>query len=228
MYDEVEFPEEIPLSESIKDLMRQLLVKDPNRRLGHLAGVKEIKCHSWIGWINKSDYLERKLKMPYPVNLDCFNFDANDITASANRILNGLNYNKLLRNQRHSINQSKSKSKEKRDPLKAPLRKHKHKETSEKYKEYRVDSSSLNKEKCHSNINYSREKGSSQEKYKNQSFSIKKKKHNSPATKMNRFECIRNCYMGNTSSLTKFLRFPTETYESHPDLNKERRSYVKL
>lgn len=91
-----------------------------------MAGVKEIKCHSWVGWINKSDYLERKLKMPYPVNLDCFNFDTSDITASANRILYALNYDKLLRNQRHSTNQTKnnnSRSKEKRDTAKVFLQK---------------------------------------------------------------------------------------------------------
>lgn len=101
-------------------------MKDPNQRLGHLAGVKEIKCHSWVGWINKSDYLERKLKMPYPVNLDCFNFDNSDITASANRILYALNCDKLFRDQRHSTNQTKngnSRSKEKRDTAKVYLQK---------------------------------------------------------------------------------------------------------
>lgn len=113
VYGEVEFPDEIQLTDSIKDLIKQLLVKDPNQRLGHLAGVKEIKCHSWVGWINKSDYLERKLKMPYPVNLDCFNFDTSDITASANRILYALNYHKLSRNQRNS-NQTKNNNSRKR------------------------------------------------------------------------------------------------------------------
>lgn len=83
----VEFPSELGLSESIRDLMRRLLEKRPAERLGHLGGVREIKCHPWIGWINKPDYLERRVKMPYPVDLDCFNFDPNDITSSAYRVL---------------------------------------------------------------------------------------------------------------------------------------------
>jgi hypothetical protein len=64
-----------------------LLQKDPKKRLGHLAGVKEIKCHPWIGWINLSDYLTKKVPMPHPVDLDRFNFDSKDITDSANRLL---------------------------------------------------------------------------------------------------------------------------------------------
>lgn len=118
----MDFPQEIGLSDSIKDLMRQLLGKDPSKRLGHLGGVKEIKCHPWIGWINKSDYLEKKLKMPYPVNLDCFNFDASDITQSANRMLYNLQYEKLFRNGRNTSQpKSKSKSKDKRSLSKNKL-----------------------------------------------------------------------------------------------------------
>jgi len=49
--------------------------------------VKEIKCHPWVGWINRSDYLMKKVQMPHPVDLDCFNFDSKDITLSANRLL---------------------------------------------------------------------------------------------------------------------------------------------
>jgi serine/threonine protein kinase len=40
MYQEVEFPSDFELSESIKDLIRKLLIKDPKMRLGHLGGSK--------------------------------------------------------------------------------------------------------------------------------------------------------------------------------------------
>ncbi len=64
--------------------------------------------------------------MPYPVNLDCFNFDTSDITASANRILYTLNYDKLFRNQRYSTNLNKNnhlRSTEKRDTAKVFIQK---------------------------------------------------------------------------------------------------------
>jgi hypothetical protein len=51
-------------------------MKDPKQRLGHLAGVKEIKCHPWIGRINRQEWLDKSFKMPYPVDLDNFNFDS--------------------------------------------------------------------------------------------------------------------------------------------------------
>jgi len=31
--------------------------------------------------------LDKKIEMPYPVDLDCFNFDSKDITLSAQRVL---------------------------------------------------------------------------------------------------------------------------------------------
>ena len=38
--------------------------------------------------------------MPYPVNLDCFNFDSNDITVSANRILSSIRSTYKIRNKK--------------------------------------------------------------------------------------------------------------------------------
>ena len=91
MYHDVEFPSDFDLSHNIKDLIRKLLIKDPKMRLGHLGGTKEIKCHPWIGWINKEKWISRQIDMPYPVNLDDFNFDCRDITVSANRMLVSIN-----------------------------------------------------------------------------------------------------------------------------------------
>lgn len=76
-------------------------MKDPKLRLGHLAGTKEIKCHPWIGWINRQDWLSKKIQMPYPVDLDHFNFESKDITVSAHRMLNDI---------RNSINCKKTKT----------------------------------------------------------------------------------------------------------------------
>lgn len=75
----------------MKDLIQKLLVKDVKKRMGHLGGPKEIKCHPWIGWINRPEWLSRSVEMPYPVNLDDFNFDCKDITVSANRMLTHIN-----------------------------------------------------------------------------------------------------------------------------------------
>ena len=91
MYQEVEFPSDFDLSDNIKDLIRKLLVKDPKIRMGHLGGTKEIKCHPWIGWLSRDKWLSRQFEMPYPVNLDDFNFDCRDITVSANRMLVTIN-----------------------------------------------------------------------------------------------------------------------------------------
>ena len=90
MCHDAQFPPEIELSEQVKDLILKLLVKDPKRRLGHHGGSKEIKCHPWIGWLNRSQWLSRSIQMPYPVNLDDFNFDCRDITMSANRMLDNI------------------------------------------------------------------------------------------------------------------------------------------
>jgi hypothetical protein len=107
----VDFPPELYLSENVKNLIRGLLEKDPKRRLGHFAGTREIKCHPWIGWINKTEYITKKIEMPYPVNLDCFNFDSKDITVSANRMLANINatFNTTHNKQtRHSYLSKKS------------------------------------------------------------------------------------------------------------------------
>ena len=90
LYQQVEFPSDLGLSANVKDLIQKLLQKDPKKRIGHLGGTKQIKCHPWIGWLNRSQWLSGKIEMPYPVDLDHFNFDCKDITVSANRMLTNI------------------------------------------------------------------------------------------------------------------------------------------
>lgn len=47
------FPDvQFEISDEAKDLMKQLLHKDPNERLGHIAGADEVKRHPWFKGIN--------------------------------------------------------------------------------------------------------------------------------------------------------------------------------
>jgi hypothetical protein len=59
-----------------------------------------------------------------------------------------------------------------------------------------------------------------------------KKKNNSsqPILKINRYEGIKNLYLGHSNETSsKNLRFPTESYDSNSnDFKKSRRSYAKL
>ncbi|KAL2328489.1 hypothetical protein Fmac_021916 [Flemingia macrophylla] len=48
----LEFPKEPPASASMKDLISQLLVKDPSKRLGSLLGASAIKQHSFFHGVN--------------------------------------------------------------------------------------------------------------------------------------------------------------------------------
>lgn len=59
-----------------------------------------------------------------------------------------------------------------------------------------------------------------------------KKRNNSsqPILKINRYEGIKNLYIGHSNeSSSKYMRFPTESYDSNlNDFKKSRRSYAKL
>ena len=62
----VELPEEI--SEEVQDLLLRLLHKDPNKRLGHINGAKDIKKHPWFYKINWKDIERRRVNPPFPVS----------------------------------------------------------------------------------------------------------------------------------------------------------------
>lgn len=53
------------ISYNAKDLLCQLLEKDPEKRLGRENGAADIKRHPWFEGVNWDDVLRRKIK-PYP------------------------------------------------------------------------------------------------------------------------------------------------------------------
>lgn len=67
---EVCFPHKVFLSEEVKDLITQLLVKNPSDRLGHYYGVEEIIKHEWIGEVSIEVYLKGEVKNPFIPDLD--------------------------------------------------------------------------------------------------------------------------------------------------------------
>ena len=63
----------------LQDLMKRLLTKEPNKRLGHVAA-KGIKDHPWFEKLNWDALLRRKIKPPFMPKLssdiDITNFDS--------------------------------------------------------------------------------------------------------------------------------------------------------
>jgi hypothetical protein len=51
------------------------LNKNNKLRLGCLKGVKEIRCHPWVGMLSPKNILERKLVPPFLPDLSELNFD---------------------------------------------------------------------------------------------------------------------------------------------------------
>jgi serine/threonine protein kinase len=48
MTAEPRFPKEPQVSKEVKDLIRGLIAKDPDGRIGSLKGVEEIRNHPWL------------------------------------------------------------------------------------------------------------------------------------------------------------------------------------
>ena len=96
MYDlitraELRFPKKIPLSENSKDLIKKLLVKKQDNRLGAVNGFDEIRSHPFFSNFDFQALLARKLPPPYKTvlkdKLDVGNFDeeftSEDVVTSA-------------------------------------------------------------------------------------------------------------------------------------------------
>ena len=84
MYDlitnaELRFPKRIQLSENAKDLIKKLLIKKQDKRLGVEKGFEEIKSHPFFKGFDFDALLAKKLEAPFiPVlkdSLDVGNFD---------------------------------------------------------------------------------------------------------------------------------------------------------
>ncbi|MCQ2821111.1 MAG: protein kinase [archaeon] len=79
IHSEVKFPKKIPASDNVKDFIKKLLNKNPEKRLGSINDFEDIKKHPFFSGLNFDDLLERKIKPPFvPVlkdRTDTRNFD---------------------------------------------------------------------------------------------------------------------------------------------------------
>lgn len=62
-------------------LLKGLLEKEPNRRLGSLGGIKEILGHPWVRKMKVADILSKKVSTPISVDLMTFNMNEEEISA---------------------------------------------------------------------------------------------------------------------------------------------------
>ena len=96
MYDlitqsELKFPKKLNLSDTVKDLISKLLIKNQDKRLGSQNGFDDIRSHPFFSNFDFQALLAKKLTSPYiPVlknNLDVGNFDnqftSEDVVTSA-------------------------------------------------------------------------------------------------------------------------------------------------
>ena len=91
MHADLRFPKKIPISDNAKDLLKKLLVKKQNNRLGAQNGFTEIRVHSFFSGFNFDALLAKKLQPPFiPTlsgKLDVGNFDeeftSEDVVTSA-------------------------------------------------------------------------------------------------------------------------------------------------
>ena len=63
------------LSQKAKSLITQLLIKEPQKRMGSLRGFEEIKAHPWCSVINWDRFLSKKNLPPFRPNFRASNFD---------------------------------------------------------------------------------------------------------------------------------------------------------
>lgn len=139
--------------------------------------------------------------MPYPINLDSFNFDCKDITPSANRMLHNIKteITKMSSNKnRYSFSTKKEKS---RSP-------------------YRIKARSVNKPQRNLSTDILKMVPSS---------SFKKNKPNKSNSKIS-IDSLKACYLSHSKlNLGKFLRYPTEMPEikGKKSKSKERVSYLQ-
>ncbi|CAD8095310.1 unnamed protein product [Paramecium sonneborni] len=61
--EQVQFPKK--LSPEVKDLIKLLMIKDPNKRLGSKNGVDDILSHPWFQDVDISKYIQKQIDPPY-------------------------------------------------------------------------------------------------------------------------------------------------------------------
>ena len=91
MHAELKFPKKIPMSDEAKDLLKKLLIKKQNNRLGAQNGFAEIRTHPFFSGFDFDSLLSKKLTPPFipklSGKLDVGNFDeeftSEDVVTSA-------------------------------------------------------------------------------------------------------------------------------------------------
>ena len=73
---DLRFPKKINISETAKDLLAKLLIKDQDERLGSKSGFNEIKEHPFFKWFDFDALEHRKIEAPFKPELK----DAMDVT----------------------------------------------------------------------------------------------------------------------------------------------------
>ena len=62
---QVPIPVNIPLSETVVDLLKKLLEKDASKRLGHFEGVDEILEHPWFSEVDIGNFITKIIDPPF-------------------------------------------------------------------------------------------------------------------------------------------------------------------
>ncbi|KAL4450299.1 hypothetical protein ABPG74_009005 [Tetrahymena malaccensis] len=73
--EDLDFPDHVELSIELKNLLKGLLAKHPQNRLGIKNGIRDILAHSWFKPIKIGDVLEKLIEPPLKPNVLGFNFD---------------------------------------------------------------------------------------------------------------------------------------------------------
>ncbi|CAK62365.1 unnamed protein product (macronuclear) [Paramecium tetraurelia] len=76
----IEFPQYVQISPVLKDLILQLLQKDPTERLGQNGGVVEILTHKWFQDVDFEAIANKKLNTPYKPEPLKYNFDEEEFS----------------------------------------------------------------------------------------------------------------------------------------------------
>jgi serum/glucocorticoid-regulated kinase 2 len=68
--NELKFPKNVSISETLKDLLNKLLNKKPEERLGYQNGFEDIKKHEFFKDYNFEELLSKKIEAPYKPIID--------------------------------------------------------------------------------------------------------------------------------------------------------------
>ncbi len=61
--------------QEVRDLIKRLLVHNPNQRLGALkAGAADVKAHPWFANFDWAAFSKRQMKAPYIPQVDSFKY----------------------------------------------------------------------------------------------------------------------------------------------------------